>query len=171
MAELAVYIVGFLVVSFGFVAFFGAPYVPTLKRDRRDVLKIYNFTKKDVFVDIGSGDGALLRMVAAQKVKAAIGYELSPWMYVISRLLSRHNPRVAIYLSNFWRAELPDDTTIVYTFLNGRFMPRLKKKLETHVNRTGRPLYFITYGFKIPGLQPTKKQGAMSLYVFKPLQT
>lgn len=171
MAEVIVYIIGFLIVSFGFVTFFGAPYVPTLKRDRNDVLKIYKFTKKDVFIDIGSGDGALLRMAAQQNVKAAIGYELSPWMYGISRFLSRNDSRVTIHLTNFWRAELPGDTTVVYTFLNGRFMPRLKKKLEAHVKRTGQPLYFITYGFKMPGLIPLKDQGAMSLYKFESLQT
>ncbi len=171
MAEVAVYIIGFLIVSFGFVTFFGAPYVPTLKRDRRDVLEIYHFTKNDVFVDIGSGDGALLRMAAGQKVKAAIGYELSPWMYGISRFLSRRDKRISIHLSNFWRAELPRDTTVVYTFLNGRFMPRLKKKLETHVKHTNQPLYVISYGFKMPGLKSVKDQGAMSLYRFDPLQT
>jgi hypothetical protein len=171
MAETAIYIVGFLIISFGFVVFFGAPYVPTLKHDRSDVLKLYKLKKSDVFVDIGSGDGVLLRMAAGQKVKAAIGFELSPWMYIISRVLCRGDKRVTIHLSNFWRAQLPNDTTVVYTFLNGRYMPRLKKKLEAHVRRTNRPLYFITYGFKMPGLMPVKNQGAMSLYKFETLQT
>lgn len=171
MPEVIIYIIGFLVVSFGFVVFFGAPYVPTLKNDVKDVLKLYTFTKNDVFVDIGSGDGVLLRAAAQKKVRAAVGYELNPWMYGISRFVSRKYPAITIHFANFWPARLPDDTTVVYTFLNGLYMPRLKRKLEAHVRRTKKPLFFITYGFAMPGLTPVKTQGAMYLYKFEALQT
>ncbi len=170
MLETVVYVAGFLVVSFSFVVFFGAPYVPTLGRDRRDVLKLYPLGKNDVFVDIGSGDGVLLRAAAEKNVKAAIGFELNPWLYVISKIISRKQGNVSIYLANFWQAKLPDETTVIYTFLNGRYMPRLRRKLQKHVDRTGRPLHFISYGFKMPRQEFIKTQGAMHLYRFKPLQ-
>ena len=171
MSEFIFYFLGFLLVSFGFVVFFGAPYVPTLRRDRQDVFKLYPIKKSDVFVDIGSGDGVLLREAVEQKAQRAIGYEMNPWMYAISRFLSRKHRSVTIHFNNFWLVQLPDDTTVVYTFLNGRYLPRLKKKLEAHVQRTKHPLYFISYGFKIKGRKAIKTEGAMHLYIFEPLQT
>lgn len=171
MSEFVLYGLGFLAVSFGFVAFFGAPYVPTLRRDRNDLFELYHFNKNDVFVDIGSGDGVLLREAAQRNVQMAIGYELNPWLYVISRLLGRKYSNITICLKNFWQANIPDDTTVIYTFLNGRYMPRLRQKLEVHVKRTGRPVYFISYGFEMAGAKKIKSQGAMHLYQFAPLQT
>ena len=171
MLEIAVYVVGFLVVSVGFVVFFGAPYVPTLKSQVEDVMNIRPLHKKDVFIDIGSGDGVVLR--AAAKAGAwAEGYELSPWLWLVSKYLCRHCDNIVIHFGSFWNRELPADTTVVYTFLNGKFMPRLEKKLQQHVNKYGKPIDFITYGFKVDGRKADKTQGPMLLYVFSPqLQT
>jgi hypothetical protein len=171
MLESLVYVIGFLVVSFGFVVFFGAPYVPTLKNDRDKIAKLYRFTPGDIFVDIGSGDGSLLRMAADRHVKAAIGYELNPWLYVISKLMVRKHEKTSIHFANFWQVSLPPGTTVIYAFLNGRYMPRLKRKLENHVKKHHKPLYVISYGFTVPGQKIIKKEGAMYLYKFEPLQT
>ncbi len=171
MLETAIYIIGFLAVSFGFVVFFGAPYVPTLGHDVKDVFKLYDFKKSDVFVDIGSGDGVLLRAVATKNVQAAIGYELNPWLYVISKFLCRQQKQIRIHFANFWHATLPIETTVVYTFLNGKYMPRLQRQLQNHVEKTGRPLHFISFGFKMENQKLLKTRGAMQLYYFAPLQT
>ncbi len=170
MLDIAFYIVGFLIVSFGFVVFFGAPYVPTLKNQIPDIMSVYPLSEKEIFVDIGSGDGVVLR--EASKLGArAIGYELSPWLFILSKIMSRKDKKISIHFANFWTTELPEDMTIAYTFLNGRYMPRLQRKLQDHVNETGRQLYFISYGFQMPGQKLIKKQGAMYLYRFTPLQS
>lgn len=170
MGDIFLYIAGFLIVSFGFVVFFGAPYVPTLKAQVEDIFDLYPLTKKDVFVDIGSGDGVVVRS-AAKRGAQGIGYELNPWLFIISKLLSRKQKRVAIHFKNFWNTELPKDTSVVYTFLNGRYMSRLQTKLQNHVNATGRPLAFISYGFKMKDKKIIKQKGAMILYRFEPLQS
>lgn len=168
--ELSIYIIGFLIVSFGFVVFFGAPYVPTLKAQTKDILAIRKFKKTDVFVDIGSGDGVVLRVVAPH-CKKATGYELSPWLVVVSKLLSRRQKNISIQWANMWRVNLPPDTTVVYTFLNGKYMTRMENKLQKHVNATGDSIDFVTYGFQIEGRIPQKTHGPMYLYRFTPLQT
>lgn len=170
MLEVVLYVIGFLVVSFGFVVFFGAPYVPTLKSQMHDIVSIYPLSEKEVFVDIGSGDGVVLREVAKQGAKA-IGYELNPWLFLVSKIVSRKDKNISIHFANFWNVKLPEDTTIIYTFLNGRYMPKLQQKLQHHVNDTGRQLYFMSYGFEMKGQKLVKKQGAMHLYRFAPLQS
>lgn len=167
MLDLIIYFVGFIVVSIGFVTFFGAPYVPTLKKQVQDVMDIYPLNEFDVFVDVGSGDGIALR-AAADKGAHAVGYELGPWLWIISRYLCRKYPNITIHFGSFWRKDLPPNTTVVYTFLNGKYMPKLERKLQAHVDEYGKKISFITYGFKIEDRDAKKKQGPMYLYEFKP---
>lgn len=171
MLDFFLYLFGFLVVSIGFVTFFGAPYVPTLKKQVKDIMAIKPLNEFDVFVDIGSGDGVVLR-AAAEKGAHAVGYELGPWQWLLSKYLCRKFVNITIYFGSFWRKELPPNTTVVYTFLNGKYMPKLEKKLQAHVDVHKKQISFITYGFTIEGRKPQKTQGPMFLYVFKPqLQT
>ncbi len=167
MLDIVIYITGAIFVSVCFVVFFGSPYVRTRKLDIEKVMKIYPLEAGDVFVDIGSGDGVLLRK-AASKGARAVGYELSPWLYIISKVLSRSNKNITIQLANFWRVKLPVDTTVVYTFLNGRHIDKLMRKLEAHVHQTGKPLYFVSYGFKPAGRKEFKKRGPVYLYKIEP---
>lgn len=170
MPDVVLLVIGALVISFGFVTFFGAPYVPTLGDQIKQIIKIRKLTKKDVFVDVGSGDGVVLR-AAAQKVSRAVGYELSPWLWLVSVLMCRRYGNITVKFGSFWEKDLPSDTTVVYTFLNGKFMPRLERKLQAHVDKHGRGISFITYGFEVAGRKPKKSEGPIFLYEFTPLQT
>ncbi len=170
MFDIVFWILGLLVLSVAFVTFFGAPYVPTLKKQVIDIMNIHPLKKSDVFVDIGSGDGVVLR-AAALKCSQAIGYELGPWQWVISKILSRKQKNIAIHFGNFWVKELPADTTVAYTFLNGRYMKKLERKLQAHVDKNGKQISFITYGFKIEGRKIQKTEGPMFLYIFTPQST
>lgn len=166
MLEIIIYVIGFLIVSIGFVTFFGAPYVPTLRKQVDDIMAIYPLKKGDVFVDVGSGDGVVLR-AAATKGARAVGFELGPWLWLISKIICRKYKNITIHFGNFWHQDLPSDTTVVYTFLNGKYMRKLERKLQAHVDKNGRVVYFITYGFKISGRQIIKSHGPMFLYKFE----
>jgi predicted RNA methylase len=105
------WVVAGIVVLAGFVAFTGAPYVPSKRRDVAKAFdELYPLTSKDVLVDIGSGDGIVLRMASKYGAKA-IGYEIHPVLVLVSRLLSRRDKNVRVRLANFWRVPLPDTNT------------------------------------------------------------
>lgn len=164
------WIVSILVLAFGFVAFFGAPYVPSKRKElKRAFDTLYTPSKKDVVVDIGSGDGVVLRMAAAYGARA-IGYELNPLLVLISNLLGRGDKRVSARVANFWLVKLPEETTFVYVFAVSRDIKRIAGKIQKEVNRTGRPLKLMTYGSRIPGKIPIGTIGAHNLYDFAPLQ-
>lgn len=159
-----------LVLLFGFVVFFGAPYVPSKKGDvRRAFSELYPLSSADMLVDIGSGDGLILRL-AAEKGARAVGYELNPVLAVLSRVLSRGSPDIQVYFANFWRAELPQETTVVYTFGDSRDIARMAEKVAGTAERLGRPLFFISYAVAVPGLTPQAQVGAHFLYRIEPLQ-
>lgn len=167
MLEVGLYIIGFFVITIGFVAFFGAPYVPTLGSQIQDIGAIYSLKKSDVFVDIGSGDGIVLRAVAESGARV-VGFELGPWLWLISKLLSRNYQNITIYFGNFWRKDLPAETTVVYTFLASKYMSKIEQKLQAHVNKGGGEVYFISHGFKLSGRKIIKTRGLMYLYLFSP---
>ena len=155
---------------FGFVVFWGAPYVPSKKRELVQAFdQLYPLSGKDVLVDIGSGDGVVLRQ-AARRGARAVGYELNPLLVFFSRWITRHEPLVSVYLANFWRVSLPAETTIVYTFGESRDIAKMAQKVESEAKRLKKPLVFMSYAFAVPGQTPYKTYGAYFVYKYDPLQ-
>jgi hypothetical protein len=159
-----------VVLVFGFVVFRGAPYVPSHKKEvRRAFTDLYKLSSKDILIDVGSGDGVILRL-ASSKGAQARGYELNPVLVLISRFLSRRDEKVKTYLRDFWLTKLPENTTVVYAFTVTRDIEKMAHKIQTEANRLGRTLYFISYGSWIEGRTQIKEVGAHHLYKFDPLQ-
>lgn len=154
---------------FGLITFVGAPYVPTHKRQITKVFtEAYMVTPDDLVVDLGSGDGVLLRAVARRGGRA-LGFELNPILWLISTLLSgRYGDRVQVRCRNFWTAKLPPEATLVYAFADGRSIGRIGKKLRAHAAKTGRPVRFMSYGFPLPDVEPDAEVGGMKLYTILP---
>lgn len=164
------WLVAGITLLFGFVVFRGAPYVPSKKRDLEEALdSLVTLGKNDLLVDIGSGDGIVLRQAARRGAKA-VGYELNPLLVLISNLLSRKNPNVKTYLADFWNVSLPDETTVVYVFGESRDIVKMAAKVEREAARIKRPLWFISYGFQLPGREAVKRTGTHFLYRVEPLQ-
>ena len=157
-----------VVLLFGLVVFRGAPYVPTKRRSLEKAFdELYPLTNKDTLVDIGSGDGVVLRAAARRGAKA-IGYELNPILVVVSRLLSR-SPLVTIRLADFWHVTLPATTTVVYTFGETRDIKRMYAKVQKTAVQHNREIFFISFGFPVPDIKPVKYDGSFYLYRVKPL--
>ena len=159
-----------VVVLLGFTAFTGAPYVPSKRSDlARAFDELYLLKEDDVLVDIGSGDGIVLRTAAKKGAKKAIGFEIHPLLVLLSLWLARRDKRVITKLANFWRADLPRDTSVVYVFGDDRDMSRMVKYIEKQATKLDRPLWLISYGFDAKNHKATKTVGAHHLYKINPL--
>lgn len=166
-----VYAICGLILIFGFVVFRGAPYVPTHRKYAREALKkLYKINSDDVLVDLGSGDGYVLR-VAAENGATAVGYELNPLLVLMSCWLSRKQPRVSTRLADMWLVNFPEDTTVFYIFAVSRDIEKITDKVQQFVNDRGEAVWIITYGINIPSHKPVKKLKAHELYRIKPLQS
>ncbi len=162
-----IFVVAILV--FGFVVFRGAPYVPSKRKEVAQAFReLYELGSSDVLVDIGSGDGIVLR--EASKCGArAVGYELNPILVLISRWMSRGDSNVSVHCADFWRVRLPIDTTVVYTFGESRDIAKMARKVAEESTRLNRSLIFISYGFQVPNQDPLRQVGAYHLYEYHPL--
>lgn len=170
MSDIWFWIFFAVVMLFGFVVFRGAPYVPTQRKYLIAAFsKLYQLKPGDVLIDVGSGDGRVLRL-AAPIVKRAVGYELNPALVLISRLLSRKQRNVETRLTDFWLAKLPNDLTVVYAFSVSRDIKKLTQKIERQATKTGHDIKLITYGAGLDNYQPDKTYQAFKLYTINPLQ-
>lgn len=166
MSDVWVYIGVIVVVLLLGAVFFGAPYVPTRQKDVEKLFKIIK--KKDVLVDLGSGDGRLVRTAVAHGTKA-YGVELSPILALISWLsLGDAGKKASIRWGNYWRMSLPADTTVVFVFLAEPYMEKLRVYLEEESLRLDRVLTLVSYGFELPGYKPVRTEGALLVYQVKP---
>ena len=164
------YVVGSIVVIFGVSVFFGAPYIPSRRQDVRRLFTEpggVKLSKNDVLLDLGSGDGVVLREAADLGAKA-IGYEIHPFFVILSKFLSRKYSNLTIKLANGWTRSFPSDVTLVYIFSVGRDGKRLTRLMERETRRLGRPLRLVCYGNPLPNLAAVKNFEAYSLYEFDP---
>lgn len=156
------WIILILIWPFAIVIIFGAPYLPTRNKTAKLALEMLDLKPDDLLVDLGVGDGAVL-MAAAQAGLRGVGYELNPFLYIVSVIrLRKYRSKIKIYFGDFWHQPLPDDTSAVYVFLHTRFMDRLDKKIKQH----GKHLKVVSYTFKIPNKKLIKEQEALFLYKY-----
>ena len=74
-----------IILLFCVTALTGAPYVPSHRHDVQQALtKLYRLGAEDCLVDMGSGDGVVLK-VARQQGARAFGVELNPLLVLLSR--------------------------------------------------------------------------------------
>ncbi len=150
-----------VVLLFCFVAFFGAPYVPTFSKDLHQIFSTIKLKKQAKVIDLGSGDGRML-LIAAKKGYHAIGYELNPILWAVSKWRLRKYPNAKVRLGNFWSADVKD-ADLVFCFLATKYMPRLEKKLSKEMKQGS---YFVSYAFELPNTKVIKKTTNTHYYKF-----
>jgi SAM-dependent methyltransferase len=150
-----------LILAYGFVLLFGAPYFPSLKPHIKAALDLLNLKEGQVVYDLGCGDGRLLKAAARRGIKA-VGYELNPFMFVYSWLTTRrYHKLIKVRFGNFWKADL-SKADAVFVFLLDKYMPRLDQKLK----KSGRHLKLASHTFEIPGKKHAAKKYGIYLYKY-----
>ena len=149
-----------IVVPFGIGAVLGAPYVPILNRDSRRILELSGLKPGQTLVDLGSGDGRLLRAAASRGIRC-IGYEINPYLVLISRIVCfRYRKLVTIHTADIWHTKLPP-ADVIYIFILDRYMERLGTKFATEITR---PTKVISYVFKLPNRTPVHETHNTYIY-------
>lgn len=151
---------GAVVLFFGFVVFFGAPYLPTLTPQVRAAFDLLRLRPGDTLLELGCGDGKVL-LAAAERGCRAVGIELNPLLAVIAWLRTRkYRGRVIVRCGNFWRMRWPESDA-VYTFLLNRYMPELDKRMREQGGK------LASVAFQVPGREPAAEQNGVFLYDYR----
>lgn len=156
-----------LILIFGFVVFFGAPYLPTLSKPKQAALELLELEPEQTLLELGSGDGTVL-LAAAEKGLKVIGYELNPLLVIVSMFRTRkHRKNVRIIWGNYWWHVWPR-TDGIYVFLLDRYMEKLDKKIIQ--NYPTQKVKLASLAFKIPNKKPLKEKDGVYLYEYEPTE-
>lgn len=158
------------VIFFGFMAFTGAPYLPSKRKELEYTFReLCPLDGNDVLVDIGSGDGIVLREAIRQGAHRAYGVEINPFIAWVSRSASRkYKGRIKVKCANLWKMSFPAETTVVYAFSTHRDIEKMYKKVAQEASRLERTIRFVSYAFEVPGVRAEKTLRAHHLYEIKP---
>lgn len=160
---LAILIVSGIILIFGAVLFVGPPFVPTLTKQMETALDLLDLQPGQTLIELGSGDGRVAQ-AAADRGLRVIGYELNPFLVLISRIRCRkYGQQVKIVWDDLWKAKWPDADGI-FTFMLQRQMHRLDQRIETW--RQDRPVRLASFAFHIPDRAPTSKYNGIFLYAY-----
>ncbi len=147
-----------LVVVIGYASYAGAPWVPVRRFDMEALIKDLDLRSGQQFVELGCGDGRLLRAVGTKDIQA-IGYEINPLLWGIAWFRNIPHKNVRVKFGNMWRADV-SRADVVMVFLVPRTMPRLSQKAEQEMKPGSRLVSYI-----FPAQLPNGRK-AKSWYVY-----
>lgn len=123
-------------------------------------------------VDLGCGDGGLLRQLAGARPDCRFtGVEHAPLTWLLARLRTRALPNLTIRYGNFWSEPLAG-YDVVYAYLSPAPMARLWLKASTEMMPAAA---LITNSFPVPGVEPDATVAASDrrgtqLFLYRPGQ-
>ena len=161
------FIIGIIIAAFLLTVLFDAPYVPTHKKDLVKLFESIALSEKDILIDIGSGDGIVLKIASDFCVKS-IGFEINPFLVLISKIRLRNSKNTQIYFQNFWHVFPIEKITIFYTFGHSERIEKMLNLAQKQADYQNSPLLFISYGFEIKNLKAFKISGAHFIYKIQP---
>lgn len=149
-----------LIICFGGVLLFGAPYLPTTQAQVSAALELVDLQKGQMLLELGCGDGKVV-IAAAQQGLDVVGYELNPLLAMIAWLRTRrYGNQVKIIWGDFWHKPWPQ-TEAIFVFLLPRYMSKLHKKIMQYPHK---PVKLVSFAFTIPERQPDNHQDGVYLY-------
>lgn len=158
--ELFVLILAAVVLLFGFVVMFGAPYLPVLSTQKEEALDMLALRPGQTMLELGCGDGRVLR-AAAQRGINGVGYELNPLLVIIARITTwKYRRQVKVIWGNYWTASWPQAEGI-FVFLLQKYMQKLDKKIT---QECGKNVKLVSFAFQIPSKKPVKTHNGLYLY-------
>lgn len=128
----------------------GALFTSTALVRIRAFLDAVPMNDNELLVDVGCGDGRVLRAAQRRYGVNALGYEVNPLAYCAARILNFGVKRVRVRLRNFWPVNLRD-ADVVFCYLFPDVMRRLATKLEAELRPGSR---VVSCNFSVPGWNP-----------------
>lgn len=151
-----------LLSAFALAAIIGAPYVPLLGGQVKPMLNALELKHGQTLIDLGCGDGRLLKAAAKQGVRG-IGYEINPIVWLVAKInCFKYRRLIDIRLANYWQVDLPPADAI-FVFLIGRYMSKLDGYLNVQLKQ---PTRVVSYVFEIPGRKAAKTGSNFFVYEY-----
>jgi hypothetical protein len=129
-------------------------FVPTGQQEMEQVLEKLKLLPGKIFVDLGSGDGRVVRTATEKYGVLGIGYEIHPWLVLWARIRAGGIPNIKFVRQSLWTANI-SRADYIYCYLSPKAMRKLAKKIETE-SKQGTVI--ISKAFEIKELKKNPKE-------------
>lgn len=164
-------VLGLVIAVFLLTVVFGAPYVPSLRKDLDksfDDLFVKNSKENKVFIDLGSGDGKVLLKAREFGFQDIRGYEINPFLVLISKYRTRHfRDTIKIYNNNFFNIKTIPDNAVIYVFSESRDIEKIYNFCMKIARKSGVEVKMVSYAFKMSNIRPIKNSKTHYIYEIK----
>ena len=130
----------------------GALYVSTSKVRIDAFLEEIHLKPDDLLVDIGCGDGRVLRKANKLYGNPCIGLEMNFMAYVKAKILSLGYKNVQILYQNFFDFDL-STADVVFCYLFPDVMKKVSDKITSDLKKGA---ILVSCNFELPGFVPDK---------------
>jgi hypothetical protein len=125
----------------------GAPFVPTSVQNLKEILARIKLKKESVFLELGSGDGRVVREAVKKFGVRGIGIEVNPLLVFLSNLFARIQKlsNIQFLRINFFDYDL-GKSNVIFMFLLPKTIKKLRNKFLSECKKG---TIIISHGFKI----------------------
>lgn len=136
-------------ISLLFSSIMGSPYVATKKKELYLILEEAHLKKNQIFLELGSGDGRVVRTAVKKYRVKGIGVDINPLLNFLAKNIARLQrlDNITFKTENIFKTNF-NNADVIYIFLMPGLIKKLKYKLET---QTKKKVLIISHGFKIIG--------------------
>lgn len=161
----------FLVFRYFWTIYSFAPWVPVFQKDFQRIFDVLDLKPKEIFYDLGCGDGRVVRFAAKHFGVIAIGVELQfpLFLYCKIRQFFSSQEKVLFKNKNLFDEDL-SNADVIYVFGVPRTLAHaVKEKFQKELKPGAR---VVSYMFRIDGMIPEKvskvhdKDNSIYLYRF-----
>lgn len=135
------------------------PFIPSFRRDIRQMMKLADIQKGEQVIDPGCGDGRLV-FAAASAGAQAIGYEFALPAYAYAKLRSFFHPRSTIRFGDFWKQDY-SKADVILCYLLPDTMQQFQKRIWPQLKPGCR---VVSHAFRMPEVTPVKSEAGIYLY-------
>lgn len=127
----------------------GSPYVPTKTKELLNFLKEAKIKKGQVFLELGCGDGRVVRNAVKEYGVKGTGIDINPFLIWWAKFRAKlaKVPNVEFKVENIFKTDL-SKADVIYLFLMPELLAKLQGKFE---KETKKGAILISHGFKIIG--------------------
>ncbi len=164
-------IVVLIVITSAFLGFLltRVPFVPTAAKDIEFVVDELGISGKDIFFDLGSGDGKVVFLVHELSGAKCVGYELTWWTHLLAKIKAMFkgvSPDVQFKNQNFFKQSW-SEADYVYGYLYPPLMGRVEEKF---LNECKPGSTAVIRDFPLPNLKPVavyNRPRNHEIYIYK----
>jgi SAM-dependent methyltransferase len=147
-------------------SFFGAPWIPTRKKDYDRIAQLTDLKTGMTFYDLGSGSADILFYFSKKYNINCTGIEISPFLFFYSKIKSLFYKKVRIRYGNLYKYDI-SKADVVYVFLLPENYPDLENKFNLELKK-GAKLILSCWPFKNRETNKiSKKQNCTSYYLYQ----